>query len=112
MLTDSEVQCPGFFLEVFSSMSVTDFHNVLRLQQVIALRFDREDHFSRPGFLHITICVFLGYKASNFVKKLDVTDVLKISKFEGFDRESRPIPFTQCSRIQTFLLFCRTNPYG
>ena len=26
------------FLEVFPSVSVTDFHNVLRLQQVIALR--------------------------------------------------------------------------
>ena len=30
-------------------------------------KVDREDHFQRPGFLHITICVFLGYKASNFV---------------------------------------------
>ena len=34
-----------------------------------------------------------GYKASNFVKKLDVTDVYKTSKFEGFDRESCPGPF-------------------
>ena len=38
------------------------------------LKVAREDHFLRPGFLHI-ICVFLGYKVSNFIKKLDVTDV-------------------------------------
>ena len=37
MLSDSEERCPGFFLK-FSSVSVTDFHSVLRLQQVIALR--------------------------------------------------------------------------
>ena len=29
---------PGLFLEAFSSVSVIDSHNVLRLQQVIALR--------------------------------------------------------------------------
>ena len=29
---------PQLFLEVFSSVSVIDFHNVLRLQQVIASR--------------------------------------------------------------------------
>ena len=29
---------PRLFLEVLTSVSVTDFHNVLRLQQVIALR--------------------------------------------------------------------------
>ena len=39
------------------------------------LKVDRENHFWRPGFLHIIICVLLGYKASNFVKKLNVTDV-------------------------------------
>ena len=33
------------------------------------------------------------YKASNFVKKFDVVDVLKASKSEGFDCESRPGPF-------------------
>ena len=38
------------------------------------------------------ICVFLGCKASNFVKKLDVTDILKTLEFEGFDREFRPRP--------------------
>ena len=36
MLSDSEVRCPGFFLN--SSVSVTDFQNVLRLQRVITLR--------------------------------------------------------------------------
>ena len=35
----------------------------------------RGDHFQRPGFLPVIIFVFLGYKASNFVKKLGVTDV-------------------------------------
>ena len=39
------------------------------------LKVDREDHFWRPGFLHIIICVFLGYNVSNFVKKLYVTNV-------------------------------------
>ena len=39
------------------------------------LKVDREDHFWRPGFLHIIICVFLGYKALTFVQKLDATDV-------------------------------------
>ena len=39
------------------------------------VKFDHEDHFWRPGFLHIIIWVFLGYNVSNFVKKLDVTDV-------------------------------------
>ena len=78
----------------------------------ISFKVDREDHFLLPGSLHLIICVFLGYKASNFVKKMDVTDVSKTSKFEGFDRESRPRPFKQCSHVQIFLLYCRTNPYG
>ena len=37
-------------------------------------KVDSEDHFLRPGFLH-TKCVFLGYKASNSIKKSDVSDV-------------------------------------
>ena len=41
---------------------------------------------------YYNIC-FLGYKASNFVKKMYVTDVLKTSKFERFDRESGPRTF-------------------
>ena len=41
-------------------------------QLTIWLKVDRMDHFWRPGFLHI---VSLGYKASNFVIQLDVTDV-------------------------------------
>ena len=56
-------------------------------------KVDREDHFLRSGFLHIIICVFLGYIALNFVKILDVTDIQKNQKFEGFDRKSRPWPF-------------------
>ena len=38
-------------------------------------KVDREDHFYRPDFLHIITCVSVGYKVSNFVKKLGVTDV-------------------------------------
>ena len=37
MLSDSEVRCPGFS-GMFSSVSVKDFQNVLRLQRVITLR--------------------------------------------------------------------------
>ena len=37
MLSDREERCPSFSGS-FSSVSVTDFYNVLRLQQVIALR--------------------------------------------------------------------------
>ena len=35
----------------------------------LVVKVDREDHFERQGFLHIIICAFLGYKASNFVKE-------------------------------------------
>ena len=41
---------------------------------LLSLKVDREDHFQRPGFLHI-ICVFLGYKPQISLKKLGVTDV-------------------------------------
>ena len=34
------------------------------------LKVDREDHFQRAGFLHIIICVFLGYKVINVVKNI------------------------------------------
>ena len=34
-----------------------------------------------------------GTKPQISLKTLDVTDVLKTSKFEEFDRESRPRPF-------------------
>ena len=37
VLSDSEVQCPGFFLNFFP-VSVTDFQNVLRPQWVTTLR--------------------------------------------------------------------------
>ena len=40
------------------------FHN----NALVSLKVDREDHFQRPGFLHIIICVYLGYKASTSVK--------------------------------------------
>ena len=72
---------------------------------IFQFKVDREDYFLRPGFLHITICVFLGHKASNFVKKLDVTDVLKTSKSEGFDRESRPRPFQKMFPRSDFFAF-------
>ena len=38
MLSDSEVRCPEFFLNFFSSVSIKDFQNVVRLQGVITLR--------------------------------------------------------------------------
>ena len=37
MLSDSEIQCPSFFLEFFPTVSVTDFQNFLGLQRVITL---------------------------------------------------------------------------
>ena len=37
--------------------------------------------------------IFLGYIASNFPPKFDVTDAKKLHKFEGYDRKSRPRPF-------------------
>ena len=40
-----------------------------------SIKVDREDHLWHPGFIHIIVCVFLGYKDLNFVKNLDVTDV-------------------------------------
>ena len=64
----------------------------LSLCKFYYFKVDREDHFWRPGFLHIIICVFLGYKVSNFVKNW-VLPMLKRPKFEGLDRESRPRPF-------------------
>ena len=40
------------------------------LLQVNAIKVDRKDHFWRPGFLHIIICAFLGYKASDLINKI------------------------------------------
>ena len=56
------------------------------------IKVDREDHFQRPGFLHITTCVFLGCKVSKFVKKIGCYQCLKTSKSEGFDGQTRPRP--------------------
>ena len=36
----------------------------------------------------------------------------KNSKFEEFDRESRPRPFKTMFPRSDFLVFCETNPYG
>ena len=69
------------------------------------LKVDREDHFWRPGFLHIIICVFLGYKASNLVKKIGCYRCLKNLKFEGFDRESLPRPFKTMFPRSEFFAF-------
>ena len=41
--------------------------NIQNDRQMCKIKVDREDHFQRPGFRHIIICVFLEYKASNFV---------------------------------------------
>ena len=46
------------------------------------------------GFLHILICVPLGYIVSRIsLKKLDVADVKKTRKFEAFDRNSHRRPY-------------------
>ena len=99
-----------FFLSLEPSLGIL---LKLSLCKFYYFKVDREDHFWRPGFLHIIICIFLGYKVSNFVKKLDVTDVLKPKKFEGFDRESPPRPFqTMFSRSDFFAFFVELKPYG
>ena len=72
----------------------------------------REDRFQRPGFPHIIICVFLEYKTSNFVKKLDVTNVSETAKFEGFDRESRPRPFKTMFPRSDFFCFLLNENIG
>ena len=51
----------------------TVYLNVFWLRDVF--KVDREDHFWRPGFLHVIICVFLGTISQISSKKLDVTDV-------------------------------------
>ena len=77
------------------------------------IKVDREDQFLRPGFLHIIICVCLGYKVSNFVKNIGCYQCLKKTpQFEGFDRDLVQGLFKQCSHVQIFLLFCKTKPYG
>ena len=74
------------------------------------LKIDCEDHFYHSGFLHLIICVLLGYIASNFIKKLDLTNVKKnpvnlkgltINLVQGLSK--------QFSGIQIFLFLCRTK---
>ena len=79
----------------------------------IEVKVAREDHFQRPGFLYIIICVFLGYKASNFVKKnwMFFPMFKKPQNLKGLTVSLVLGLFKQCSRVQIFLLFCRTNPY-
>ena len=43
---------------------------------------------------------------------MDVTDVLKTSKSDGFDRESGPRPFQTMVPHSGFFAFCGMNPYG
>ena len=67
-------------LNFIKGINEVNLPSILRSKSVIDtvptyFKVDREDHFQRPGFPHIIICVFLGYKVSDFVKKLDVTDV-------------------------------------
>ena len=51
-----------------------------------------------------TICVFLRYKASNFVKKIDVTNVKKPQNLKGLTVNPAPGLFKQCFRFQ--IVFC------
>ena len=46
------------------------------------------------------------------LKKFDVTNLLKTSKFEEFDRESRARPFKTTFLCSDLFAFCRRNPYG
>ena len=48
--------------------------------QIASVKVDREDHFWRPDFIHIIVCIFLRYKASNFIKKVGCYRCLKILK--------------------------------
>ena len=73
MLSTNVSQDTTFVACAVFSLSFQAF--VLLTKTVINHQFfkvDREDHFYRPGFLHIIIYVFPGYKASNFVKIIDV----------------------------------------
>ena len=65
---------------------------VIMYLNILDVKVDREDHFWRSGFLHIMICFFLGYIASNFVKNIGWYRCLKTRKFEVFDRKSRTRP--------------------
>ena len=56
---------------------------------------------------------FPGVQSLKFrLKILDVTDILKTSKFEGFDRESRARPFKTTFPCSDFFDFCGRNPDG
>ena len=78
----------------------------------VGYKVDREDHFQRPGFLHIIVCVSLGYKVSNFVKNWVLPTFKKPQNLKGLTMNLVLVLFKQCSHVQICLLFCRTKPYG
>ena len=68
------------------------------------IKVDRDDHFQRPGFLHIILCVFLGYNVSNFFQKNGCYRCLKKSQnLKGLTVKFVQGLFKQCSHVQIFL---------
>ena len=67
-----------------------------------AFKVDREDHFQRPGFLHI-MCFPRVLSLS--LKKLDVTDVLKSQNLKSLNVNLVLSLVKQCSRVQNFCFF-------
>ena len=53
-----------------------------------------------------------GTKPKILLKKLGVTNIKKPQNLKGFTMNLTQGVFKQCSHVQIFLLFCRTNPYG
>ena len=71
-------------------------------QMKARLKIDREDHFQRPGFLHIIICVFLGYKVANFVKNWMSPMFKKPQNLKGLTVNLVQGLFRQCSHFFFF----------
>ena len=103
---------------IFGTPCITDKHrNAITLSAMERwekgrFKVYREDHFYRPGFLRIIIYVFFGYKASNFVKNWMLPMFKKPQNLKGLTVNLVLGLFKQRSRVQIFLLFCRTNPNG
>ena len=69
------------------------------------LKVDREDHFQHPGFLHVIICVFPGYNASNLVKNWMLPMFKKPQNLKGLIVNLVLGLFKQCSHVQIFFCF-------
>ena len=58
--------------------TLTPYQLVTVFESLIVFKVDREDHFYHSDFLHLIMCVLLGYIASNLVRKMVLTDVKKM----------------------------------